>query len=97
MNTTYMQIPTYDPKNKNGYDYTRLHTVAIQEVDGLRVVLGNPNDDSAPDVLIERDVGLWRLFVHPDRGDPMCVIEIGRYKATIEDARGASLLEKALP
>ena len=59
--------------------------------------MGDPDDEGAAERLIERDVGLWRIFVHPDRGDPLCVIEIERYKARIEDERGAKMLEKDLP
>ena len=74
--TTYVQIPTYDPESEDEYDYGRPKAVAVQEVDGLRVVMGDPDDEGAPDVLIERAVDLWRVFVHPNRGDPLCIIEI---------------------
>ena len=97
MKTTYLQIPTHDPEMAEGFDYSRSYPIAMQEVDGIRIVMGDADDVNAPDVLIERDVGLWRVFVHPDRGDPLCIVEIERYKAKIQDERGATLLEKTLP
>jgi hypothetical protein len=97
MKTTYVRVPTYDPECKAEYDYSRAHFVAIQRVEGIRVVMGDPGDEYAPDVLIERAVGLWRVFVHPDRGDPLCVIEIRRDRATIESEMGEILLERPLP
>ncbi len=95
--TAYVQIPTYDPESDEEYDYGRPNEVAVQEVDGLRVVMGDPDDESAPDVLIERAVDLWRVFVHPDRGDPLCIIEIRKNLATVEDDCGNKLVERPLP
>lgn len=95
--STYIRIPTYDPECEAEYDYARSHTVAVQKVDGVRLVMGGVDDDFAPDVLVERAVGLWRVFVHSDRGDPLCIIEIHRYRATIETDRGETLLDRKLP
>ena len=97
MKTTYIRIPTYDPECKEEYDYKRVHTVAVQKVDGIRIVMGDPNDDFAPDVTLERAVDLWRVFVHPDRSDPLCIIEIRRYRATIQNDRGDILFQRDLP
>jgi hypothetical protein len=94
--TTYFRIPTYDPESEAEYDYARSHALTIQEVDGLRVVMGDAKDKCAPDVLIERAVGLWRIFVHADGGEPLCVIEIQRFQATIGNDRGETLLEQHL-
>ena len=96
MKTTYIHIPTYDPECNEEYDYARLHIVAIQKSGGIRVVMGDPDDEYVPDVLIERAVGLWRVFVHPDAGDPLCVIEISRYRVKIENSRGDVLFEQDL-
>ena len=93
METTQIQIPTYDPDGEVEYDYTRPYTLTLQEVEGLRVVMGDPDDEAAPDVSIERAVDLWRVFVTPDRGDALCIIEIRRDRATIEDDWGNLLLE----
>ncbi len=96
METTQIQIPTYDPDGEVEYDYTRPHTLTLQEVEGLRVVLGDPNDVAAPDVSIERAADLWRVFVTPDRGNALCIIEIRRDRATIKDNWGNLLLERDL-
>jgi hypothetical protein len=96
MKTAYVNVPTYDPECDEEYDYARLHTVAIQRADGVRVIMGDPKDDLAPDVLIERAVDLWRVVVHPDAGDPLCMIEIRRYRAAIEDEWGQIILEQDL-
>lgn len=96
MKTTYIRVPTYDPEGEAEYDHARSHILTIEDVEGLRVVMGDAKDESAPDVLIERAVGLWRLFVHADAGDPLCVIEIRRFRATIEDYRGETILEQRL-
>jgi hypothetical protein len=91
-----IDVPTYDPGSEAEYDYTRCHTLTLQEADGLRVVMGEPDDDDAPDVLIERAVDMWRVFVHPDRSDPLCIIEIRKGRATVEDESGELLLERTL-
>ena len=78
MKTTQIEIPTYDPDSDVEYDYGKRYTLTLQEVEGLRVVMGDPDDEDAPDVLIERAVDMWRVFVHPDRTDPLCIIEIRR-------------------
>ena len=69
-------VPTYDPDCDDEYDYKRPASVTIEENDGLRIVMGDPEDVYAPDVMIERAVDLWRVFVHPDGGDEKCIIEI---------------------
>jgi hypothetical protein len=96
METTYIRVPTYDPGSEAEWDFVRSHMLAIQEVEGLRAVMGDAKDEFAPDVLIERAVGRWRIFVHADGGDPLCVIEIQRFRATIENDRGEIILEQHL-
>lgn len=64
---------------------------------GLRVIMGDPGDDDAPDVLIERGTVGWRVFIHPNAGDPICVVEIGDRRVTIEDDWGDVLLDTPLP
>jgi hypothetical protein len=95
--TMRVRVPTYDPDGPIEYDYNRTECVTLQEVDGIRAVMGNPTDRDSPDVLIERGVGLWRVFVHPNKGDPLCIIEIRSDRATIETDRGELLLEQYLP
>jgi hypothetical protein len=97
MKTTKIEIPTYNPDAVLDYDYSKPYLLTLQEADGLRVVMGDPDDEDAPDVLIERAIDMWRVFVHPNRGDPLCVIEIRRERATIEDDRGETLLGRPLP
>jgi hypothetical protein len=94
MKTTQIEIPTYDPSTDVEYDYTKPYRLTLQEFEGLRVVMGDPDDDEAPDVLIERAVDMWRVFVHPDLGDPLCIIEIRKGRATIEDDCGNLLLNR---
>jgi len=89
-------VPTYDPEGIVEYDFNRSHYVTIQEAGGLRAVMGDPNDRDSPDVFIERAVGLWRVCVHPNDGDPLCVIEIRSERATIETDEGELLLEQPL-
>jgi hypothetical protein len=96
METTRIQIPTYDPDGDVEFDYARPHTLTLQDADGLRVVMGDLDDETAPDVQIERAVDLWRVFVQPDRGDSLCIIEIRKDRATIKDNWGNVLLEQAL-
>lgn len=96
MKTTRIEIPTYDPESKSEYDYTRPYALTLQEVDGLRVVMGDPDDKDAPDVSIEHAVDRWRIIVHPNRGDPLCIIEIHKGRATVEDESGELLLGQTL-
>lgn len=96
MSTLQMGIPTYDPSTKPEYDYSRCQKLTLQDVDGLRVVMGDPNNDDSPDVVIERAVDTWRIFVHPDRGDPLCIIEVKEEAARVEDRSGRLLLERVL-
>jgi hypothetical protein len=93
MKTTWIQIPTYDPNIDGDFDYAKQDTLTLQEADGLRVVMGDPDDEDAPDVLIERATGMWRVFVHPARTDPLCIIEIREGHATVEDGSGTLLLD----
>ena len=95
--TMQVDVPTYDPDGAIEYDYSRTECVTLQEVDGLRAVMGDPTRRESPDVVIERAVGLWRLFVHPNKGDPLCIIEIRSDRATVETDRGNLLLERQLP
>ena len=96
MTTIKIEIPTYDPNSQVEYDYAKPHTLTLREEEGLRVFMGDPSDEDAPDVVIERGLGLWRIFVHADRTDPLCVVEIGRDRATVQDARGDVLAVRAL-
>lgn len=96
METTRIQIPTYDPDGEVEFDYTRPQTLTLQDADGLRVVMGAPDDENPPDVQIERAVDLWRIFVQPDWGGSLCIIEIQRDCATIYDERGKVLLRQDL-
>jgi len=95
MKTTQIEIPTYDPDADLDYDLSKRYMLTLQEADGLRVVMGDPDDEDAPDVLIERAVDMWRVFVHPNRGDPLCIIEIRQSRARVEDASGTLLLDLA--
>lgn len=97
MKHTCVQIPTYDPDNEGGCDHSQAHTVVIEETTGVRVVMGDPNDDISPDLLIERDAKSWRVFVHLDNySDPLCLIEIRKTNATIKDDWGKIILDKDL-
>ncbi len=95
MKTTKVEVPTYDLESEE-CDYTRRHTLTLQAAGGLRIVMGEPDDEDAPDVLIERTVDKWRVFVHPDLRDALCAIEIHRGCATVEDESGELLLERTL-
>jgi hypothetical protein len=97
MKTTQIEVATYDPDSKSEYDYSRRHKLTLQEVDGLRIVMGEPDDKDAPDVFIEHAVGIWRVVVHPNAGDPLCIVEIGDGRAVVEDESGELLLERTLP
>lgn len=97
MKTTQIEIPTYEPDSEVEYDYTRAHTLTLLAAGGLRIVMGDPEDDRAPDVLIERARDAWRVFVHPNPGDPLCIIEFREERVTIGDDSGNTLLERLLP
>lgn len=94
--TIKIEIPTYDPNSEVEYDYTRPQTLTLREEEGLRVFMGDPRDEDTPDVVIERGVGLWRVFVHGDRTDPLCVVEVRKGHATVKDMWGAVVLERML-
>jgi hypothetical protein len=94
MKTTCVQIPTYDPDRDDAFDYSRMHTLTLQHGSGLRIVMGDPDDESVPDVLIERTADLWRMFIHPACTDPICIIEIGDTHVQVETDKGVLLLER---
>jgi hypothetical protein len=96
MTTTQIRIPTYDPDREDAFDYSRLHALTVQHGSGLRIVMGDPDDHTAPDVLIERAADLWRVFVHPACTDPICIIEIGDSHIRIETDEGALLLDRPI-
>ena len=81
--TTTLTIHTYDPEQQT-YDQSQAHTVTLREETGLRLILGEPNDREAPDLLVEREKDRWRIFVHArDYGDPLCIIDISRQEAVV--------------
>jgi hypothetical protein len=88
MQVTQVQIPTYDPDRDDVFDESRMNTITIENAGGLRIILGDLDDETVPDVLIERTTDLWRVFVHPACTDPICVIEIGALHATITTDHG---------
>ncbi len=67
-------IPTYDP-DREEHDESKQHVLSLLAGGGLRVVMGEYQDADAPDVLIERATDRWCIIVHPDAGDPLCIIE----------------------
>lgn len=93
MQRTQVQIPTYDPDRDDAFDPSQMHTITLEQGGGLRVILGDPEDKRVPDVLIEREKDLWRIFVHPACTDPICIIEIGGSHATIQTENGVALDE----
>lgn len=88
-------IPTYDPESQE-CDETKPARLTLCPGTGLRIVLGDPADPHAPDLLIERHADRWYIVVHPDNGDPLCLIEITQDWATVvDDVTGQTML--ALP
>lgn len=83
MITTKVQIPTFDPDRDDYSDYSQMHTITLEQGGGLRIILGEPDDETVPDILIEREKDRWKVFVHPACTDPICFIEIGSSHATI--------------
>ena len=94
MQTTQVQIPIYDPSSDKDFDQSRMHTITLEQSGGLRIILGYPNDNTAPDILIERATDHWRVSVHPACTDPMCIIEIGSSHFTITTDHGVVFDEK---
>ncbi len=94
--TIKIDVPTYDPTSGPEYDFSRPETLTLREEEGLRIFMGDPRDENSPDVVIERAVGTWRIFVHADRTDPLCVVEVQKQIATVVDARGELLLQRAI-
>jgi hypothetical protein len=83
-------IPTYDPEGEGDkeYDMSRPATVVVKEDLGLRILLG-PDSPDTPDLMLEKGVDCWRLFVHAQAGgDPSRVVEIRENSVVIADARG---------
>jgi hypothetical protein len=91
MPRTQIQIPTFDPDRDDYCDPSQMHLITLEQGIGLRVILGDPDDDTVPDILIERETSFWRLCVHPACTDPICIIEIGGSHATIRTGRGLVL------
>jgi len=81
-------IPTYDPETQE-CDASKPHALTLREETGLRIVLGDPGDPDAPDLLIERYLDRWYIVVHPNEGDPLCIIEITGDSATVKSDTGA--------
>jgi len=77
-----MTIPTYDPDGKKEWDWSRPETLILREDGGLQVKMGE--GVCAPDIVIERAVDRWRLFVNHDGGDGLCIIEFTDTTATIQ-------------
>lgn len=51
------------------------HPIEIRQLtSAIRVILGVGVD--APDLYVERTSRSWRIFIHPDRGDPACCVSI---------------------
>jgi len=78
VNQKRLTIPTYDPDGgeEKEYDWDRPAPLTLQDDLGLRIILGDPDNASSPDIAIERTPDRWRIFVHHDGGDPLCYIEI---------------------
>jgi hypothetical protein len=106
MDDIKLMVPTYDPDGPLEWDYEHQSKLTLHEVEGLRIVMGERTDQSAPDVQIGRacvraagkpPVQLWRIFVYPDGADPLCMIEIrAGDSARIEDASGKLIHERQL-
>jgi len=96
MLTTRVQIATFDPNRDDYFDYSQMHTITLEQAGGLRVILGESDDETVPDILIEREKDHWKVFVHPGCTDPICFIEIGSSHATITTERGVVLDEDFL-
>lgn len=89
-------IPTFvdaEEDEAKRYDWSRPHDVRVRaDLGGVRVILGDSKNPDSPDVLIERTPDRWRIFVHPDEGDPVCIIEVTTKAVTIETQTGENLL-----
>jgi hypothetical protein len=96
MTTVQIEVPAFEA-DETELDYSRRYKLTLQIASRLRVIMGDPFDAYAPDVLIERGVSVWRLFVHPGAGDPVCIVEIGKDRVKVEDDWGSVLLERPLP
>jgi len=89
-------LPAYDPETTGEAEDSRLHLVTVCVGTDLRVVMGSPSNMAAPDVLVERGTASWRVFVHPNSGDPLCIVEFYADRATITDDEGNVLLDQQL-
>jgi hypothetical protein len=78
-----LDVPTYDDSCEQEVDWTRTREITIADECGIRVIMGDPQDISSPNVCVERAKDRWRLFVHIDGGDPFCYIEITDAQAMI--------------
>ena len=106
LKTARLEIPTYDPNGPKEWDHQKTAELTLQAAEGLRVVMGDPADEQAPDVHFERaivreegkpPVEIWRLFIHPDRGDPLCFVEFRRgERVTITTDTGKLIHEQLL-
>lgn len=81
-----IEIPTYDAEGPVEYDQRRSASLILNEEDGLRVTMGE--EPNAPDVVFEKTVNGWRLFVRADqRDEEMCFIEFTDTHAVVTPPR----------
>lgn len=71
------QFEHHENPSTPGPDFAPPHVpVLIHEADGIRLLLGTHDweDNSKPDVQIERRPHGWAFFLHPNAGDPIAMI-----------------------
>jgi hypothetical protein len=96
MKTTYVTIPVFEPDLEAEPDYSRQFMITLEVASGFRAIMGAPSAAETPDVLIERGESMWRVFVHPDAGDPVVIVEIGNDNVKVSDDFGNVMLERPL-
>ena len=94
METLKFALSTFDPRIEDCFDDKRLAEVTLRYSRNLRIILGDPDDDSSPDLLVEKAIGQWKIFVHPGETDPICLIRISQRRIVIVDTDRKVLLKQ---
>jgi hypothetical protein len=61
----------------------------------IRVIL-DPNGEDH-DILIEQQDDYWGIYVHPNCGDPICVVRLYEQHSVVENDMGDELVANECP
>ncbi len=91
------QRMTLATTNDDG-DVDRSKTAEVEVIQypaSLRIILDQNGEDH--DLLIEQQADHWGVYVHPNGGDPICVVRLYEKRTVVEDIMGAQLVTQGTP